>query len=333
MVAFVAMIGFAFVLGISDAPNASASLIAARATSYRGAMAFSFVTHLIGGLIAGQAVAVTMTSLVHLPADRLPATYLSAAAASLSFTLLATRRGIPVSASVALVGGLAGAAAVEGGWQAVGWGGLHGLRPYGVIGTLAAIVVSPLLGGLVAAGFRLGLGRLLRRAARPLEHPLRGAIWLTAGLVGLADGSNDGQKAMGLATALLVAAGAIRSFEVPFWVAALMAAALATGTAAGGRRIVRTVTSRFYRGGPLDDLAAQGASAMTILGAGWIGAPVSTSTVVASGMIGVGVAHRRRHVHWPTVRTVVIAWIYTVPVSALLGAGLAGLGHAVAGLL
>ena len=330
--AFVAVIGFAFVLGVSDAPNASASLIAARAASYRSAMVFSFATHAIGGLIAGQAVALTMTSLVHLPTDRLPGAYLAAAVASLSFTLAATRRGIPVSASIALVGGLAGAAAVEGGWRAVGWGGFHGLRPSGVIGTLAAIVLSPLLGGLAAAGARLGLGRVLRRGARPLERPLRGAIWLTAGLVGLADGSNDGQKAMGLATALLVASGSIRTFEVPLWVTALVAVVLATGTAAGGRQIVRTVSSHFYRGGPLDDLAAQGASAMTILGAGWLGAPVSTSTVVASGMIGVGAARRRRHVHWSTVRTVMVSWALTVPACALLGAGLVGAGRVVEGL-
>ncbi len=325
--AFAAVVGFAFMLGVSDAPNASASLIAARAASYRSAMAFSFATHAVGGLIAGQAVALTITSLVHLPTDRLPGAYLAASVASLSFTLAATRRGIPVSASIALVGGLAGAAAVEGGWGAVGWGGFHGVRPFGVIGTLVAIVLSPLLGGLVAAATRLGLGRLLRRGARPLERPLRGAIWLTAGLVGMADGSNDGQKAMGLATALLVAAGTLRSFEVPLWVTALMAVVLASGTAAGGRRIVRTVSSRFYRGGPLADLAAQGASAATILGAGWLGAPVSTSTIVASGMIGVGAARRRRHVHWPTVRTVVVAWAITVPASALLGAGLVGFGR------
>jgi hypothetical protein len=128
---------------------------------------------------------------------------------------------------------------------------------------------------------------MLHRAARETLRWVRGAIWLTAGLVGVADGSNDGQKAMGLATALLVAAGTIHSFAVPFWVTALVALVLATGTAAGGRRVVRTVSSRLYRGGPLDGLAAQGASAVAILGAASLGAPVSSSTVLASSMIGV----------------------------------------------
>lgn len=114
---------------------------------------------------------------------------------------------------------------------------------------------------------------------------------------------------------------------VPFWVRALVAFVLATGTAAGGRRIVHTVSSRFYRGGLLDGLAAQSASAVVILGAASVGAPVSTSTVVASGMIGVGAARRRRHVHWPTVRRVVSAWVITVPACALLGACLVGLGR------
>jgi PiT family inorganic phosphate transporter len=325
--AFVVVLGFAFVLGVSDAPNASAVLIASRAASYRAAMAFSFVASAAGGLLAGEAVALTMTSLVHVPAAELPGTYVAGGVASLAFTLLLTRRGVPVSASIALVGGLAGAAAAQAGYDAVGWGGFHGAHPYGVIGTLVAIFLSPVLGGSAAAGLRRVLGRMIPRSSRELARSLRGMIWVTAGLVGLADGSNDGQKAMGLATALLVAAGTVHGFAVPFWVTALVALVLATGTAFGGRRIVRTVSSRFYRGGLLDGLAAQSASAVVILGAAWLGAPVSTSTVVASGMIGVGAARRRRHVHWPTVRTVVFAWVITVPVCALLGAVLVQLGR------
>jgi PiT family inorganic phosphate transporter len=325
--ALVVVIGFAFVLGVSDAPNASAVLIASRSASYRRAMAFSFVASAAGGLLAGEAVALTMTSLVHVPAGDLPGTYLAGGVASLAFTLLLTRHSVPVSASIALVGGLSGAAAARAGLDAVGWGGFHGAHPYGVIGTLVAIFLSPFLGGCVAAGLRHLLGRALPRASREMTRALKGMIWLTAGLVGLADGSNDGQKAMGLATALLVAAGTIRGFAVPFWVTALVALVLATGTAAGGRRIVQTVSSRFYRGGLLDGLAAQSASAAVILGAASVGAPVSTSTVVASGMIGVGAARRRRHVHWPTVRRVVSAWIITVPACALLGAGLVELGR------
>ncbi|MHB1740452.1 MAG: inorganic phosphate transporter [Actinomycetes bacterium] len=322
--ALVVAVGFAFMLGVSDAPNASAALIAARATSYRGAVGFALVAHVAGGLLAGQAVARTMVGLVHVTPAQVAATYLAGGIASIGFTLVATRRGIPVSASIGLVGGLVGAAVVLGGWQAVGWGGLHGGRPYGVIGTLAAIVVSPVLGAGVAALARRGLAPLARRATRRSLHPLRGLIWLAAGLVGLADGSNDGQKAMGLVTGLLLAAGVIPVFAVPFWVTALVAVVLAVGTAAGGQRIIRTVSSRFYRGGPLDGLAAQAASALTILGAGYLGAPVSTSTVVASGMVGVGAARRRRHVRWATVSSVVTAWIVTVPACALVGAGLAG---------
>lgn len=269
----------------------------------------------------------TMAGLVHASALQLPSIYLAGGVACLVFTLLLTQRGIPVSASIALVGGLAGAGAVEAGVGAVNWGGLHGLHPYGVLGTLLAIVLSPVFGGLLAASLRCLLGRMLQRATRDALRWVKGAIWLTAGLVGFADGSNDGQKAMGLATALLVAAGTISSFAVPLWVTALVAVVLAAGTAAGGRRVVRTVSSRLYRGGPLDGLAAQGASAAAILGAAALGAPVSSSTVVASGMIGVGAARRRRHVHWPTVGTVVSAWIFTVPACALLGACLAELGR------
>ncbi len=320
IVALGVVIGFAFMLGVSDAPNASAALIAARAGSYPRVMAFCFAVHVVGGLLAGEAVAVTMTGLVHVPVRDLSTVYIAGGLPSLCFALVATRRGVPVSASIAIVGGLAGAAAVEGGMGAVGWGGFHGLRPYGVAGAFAALVVSPVLGGVVAAATRGALGAVTRRASRSALGLLRGSIWVTAGVVALADGSNDGQKAMGLATAVLVASGTLGQFGVPLWVKAMVAVVLATGTAAGGRRIVNTVSSKFYRGSPLDGLSAQGAAAAVIIGAALLGAPVSTSTVVDSAMIGTGAARRRHHVHWPTVGTVAGAWAVTVPVCALAGA-------------
>ncbi len=327
ILAVLVVLGFAFMLGVSDAPNASAALLAARATSYRGAISFAFIFHVLGGILAGQAVAATMVTLVRVPPSAVPGTYLAGGIATIGFTWLATRRGIPVSASIGLVGGLAGAAAVVGGWTAVGWGGLHGWRPYGVIGTLAAVLVSPLLGVVVAGALRRALEPVAQRATRSSLRPMRGLIWLTAGLVAVADGSNDGQKAMGLVTGLLVASGALSRFSVPPWVTAVVAVVLATGTALGGRQIIRTVSSRFYGGGPLDGLAAQAGSALLILGASYAGAPVSTSTIVASGMVGVGAVRRRRHVRWPTVSRVVAAWLVTVPACALIGASLVALAR------
>ncbi len=327
ILAVLVVLGFAFMLGVSDAPNASAALLAARATSYRGAISFAFIFHVLGGVLAGQAVAATMVTLVRVPPSAVPGTYLAGGIATIGFTWLATRRGIPVSASIGLVGGLAGAAAVVGGWTAVGWGGLHGWRPYGVIGTLAAVLVSPLLGVVVAGALRRALEPVAQRATRSSLRPMRGLIWLTAGLVAVADGSNDGQKAMGLVTGLLVASGALSRFSVPPWVTAVVAVVLATGTALGGRQIIRTVSSRFYGGGPLDGLAAQAGSAFVILGASYAGAPVSTSTIVASGMVGVGAVRRRRHVRWPTVSRVVAAWLVTVPACALIGASLVALAR------
>ena len=234
ILAVLVVLGFAFMLGVSDAPNASAALLAARATSYRGAISFAFIFHVLGGILAGQAVAATMVTLVRVPPSAVPGTYLAGGIATIGFTWLATRRGIPVSASIGLVGGLAGAAAVVGGWTAVGWGGLHGWRPYGVIGTLAAVLVSPLLGVVVAGALRRALEPVAQRATRSSLRPMRGLIWLTAGLVAVADGSNDGQKAMGLVTGLLVASGALSRFSVPLWVTAVVAVVLATGTALGG---------------------------------------------------------------------------------------------------
>jgi PiT family inorganic phosphate transporter len=328
--ALLVVIGFAFMLGVSDAPNASASLLAARATSYRGAVAFAFLFHVVGGMLAGQAVARTMVGLVHVAPTQVAATYLAGGLATIGFSLIGTRRGLPVSASIGLVGGLVGAAVVVAGWSSVGWGGFASGHLVGVIGVLAAVLLSPWLGAGLAAAVRKGLEPIAQRATRRSLRPLRALIWATAGLVAIADGSNDGQKAMGLATGLLVAGGVIPTFSVPLWVTALVAVVLALGTAVGGRQVIRTVSSRFYRGGPLDGLAAQAAAAVAILGANFVGAPVSTSTVVTSGMVGVGVAGRRRHVQWTRVSIVVMAWVLTVPACALIGAGLAAAGQLVA---
>ena len=199
-------LAFAFVLGVSDAPNASAVLIASRGASYRRAMAFSFVAHAAGGLLAGQAVALTIPASCtsprptsrHLSGGRHRRSGVHAAADPAGRSGQREHRaGRRAGRRRSRRGGLAGRR----------WGGLHGVHPYGVLGTLLAIVISPVLGGIrrrAAPPAR----RVLRRASRDVDRIAAGVIWLTAGLVGLADGSNDGQKAMGLATACWSPAGA-----------------------------------------------------------------------------------------------------------------------------
>ena len=147
----------------------------------------------------------------------------------------------------------------------------------------------------VAAALRASLVRGLRRGSQRLRPATDAGLWVTAATVGFAGGSNDGQKSMGLIVGAIVAAGWIDDDGgIPLGVRAVVAVALASATVLVGRRIAITVGRRFYRVRPIEGLAAQGAAAAVILGAGAVGAPVSTSNVVTAGVIGVGADHRPR---------------------------------------
>jgi len=320
VVAIVAALGLAFVLGISDAPNATAALVASRAAGWRAAIAFSFVFHLLGALLAGTAVALTIDGLVSVDAGDVPAVYGAACLAAIAFVSVGARRGIPTSATYGVIGGLVGAAVAARGWSAIEWGGVDGLRPHGVAGVLLGLVLSPILG--VAAGLLLrgALARALRRGTRRLLGPVRGAVWLAAGSVALSDGMNDGQKAMGLAAGVLVATGRLSSFSIPFWLRGTTALALALGTALGGGRVIRRVGTGYFRPDPVDVLAAEVSGAGVIFGAAAVGAPVSTSETVTAAFVGVGADRHPRHVRWAGVFHTVSAWAITVPTCAALAA-------------
>jgi len=148
---------------------------------------------------------------------------------------------------------------------------------------------------------------------------LRGE-WVTAATLSFAHGANDAQKTIGLLTLALVAGGVIPEFVVPLWVKLACGLALTVGTALGGWRIVRTIGRRIYRLRPLDGLVSSGSSSVIIGLASAVGAPVSTTHVVSSSVVGVGASRRRRHVGWVVVRDILLAWVVTLPGCALLGA-------------
>ena len=320
VVAIGAALGLALVLGISSAPNATSALVASRAAPWRLALGYSFLLHALGALLGGTAVALTIANLVSVPSDEVAAVYAAGCIATIAFVSAAARLGLPTSATHGLVGGVAGAGLAEGGLHAVNWGGVDGFRPVGVLGTLAALVVSPILG--VAAGWtaRRAAVRALSRGTRRMLGPVRGGIWVAAGAVALSDGTNNGQKAMGVAATTLLATGAIDSFEIPSSVRWSVALVFALGTAVGGGRVMRRVGRGYFRPAPVDSLASQTSAAAVILGSTAVGAPVSTSTVVTAAVVGVGADRHPRHVRWAAVADTISAWFLTIPVCATLGA-------------
>lgn len=321
--AVVSALGLAALLGVSDAPNAAAALLAARTGSYPGVAAWSFVWHVAGGLLAGEAVARTVVGIVHV-GPKLESPVLAAAClTAVGFTWLTTNRGLPTSASVGLVGGLAGAGFAAGGARVVTWGGLSGSRLVGVLGVLVGILLAPflaaLVSGLVDQLARRGAYRLHQSARRELNA----ALWLASAAVAVSDGSNDGQKAMGILAVVVSGTGSLATGGgIAFWERLSCAVVLGAFTVLGGRKVVARVSRGLARAGAVDDLSAQCASAGVILLAAAVGLPLSTSTVVTSAMVGAGVPGRRRHVRWAGVIEIFLVWTLTVPICAAVAAGL-----------
>jgi PiT family inorganic phosphate transporter len=183
-----------------------------------------------------------------------------------------------------------------------------------VIAVLAIAPVFGLLAGIVTDRVARWLAR---RATVRVRGPVRGGQWAMSGGLAIAHGANDAQKVVGVVALLLLASGEISSLHAPAWVELSCGAALTLGTAFGGWPIIRTLGARIVRLRPLDALSSQTGSTAVLLGATLTGAPVSTTQVVASSVVGVGVGKQRvRHVRWEVVRAMLIAWLITVPVSA-----------------
>jgi PiT family inorganic phosphate transporter len=312
---------FAFTNGFHDAANAIATLVATRGARPGQALALSAVFNMLGALLVGTAVAATIAGIVTVPPSQAVAVIGSGLASAVTWNVLTWRRGLPSSSGHALVGGLVGAAVADYGIHAVNWGGVEDWRPVGVFGVLIALAISPVLGlafGYLAVAV---LRRALHRATRRINSPVNGAEWIMSAALSFSHGANDAQKSMGVVAALLIATGHLGSTTVPLWVKLSCGAALTLGTSMGGWRIVRTIGRRIFHLTKLDGLASQTSSTAVILSSSFVGAPVSTTQVVASSVIGVGGGRQRwHHVRWEVVREMGFAWLLTIPATAALGA-------------
>lgn len=321
VVAICAALAFAFTNGIHDASNAIATLVATRAAHPGSAIALAAVFNMLGPLLLGSAVADTVGGIVTLDQTAAIEVIGSGLLAAVAWNVLTWRLGLPSSSGHALVGGLVGAGLVVGGTGAIRWGGIEAWRPVGVIGILVALAGSVVVGATAAAAAI----RLLRRAGRRATRRWRGVTaageWVMSAALAFSHGANDAQKGVGVIAALLIAGGRIGPESAPIWAKLACGAALTAGTSLGGWRIVQTIGRRIYRIDMVDGLASQSASAAVIFGGSVLGAPVSTTQVVTSSIVGVGAGRRHwRHVHWSVVRQMGFAWLTTIPATAALAA-------------
>jgi PiT family inorganic phosphate transporter len=308
-------IAFDYINGFHDTANAIATSVSTRALQPGWAIAMSATANFLGAL-TGTAVAETVGSgLVDIGTGVESQTVIAAAlVGAIAWNLLTWRLGIPSSSSHALIGGMLGAALAASGFGA--W------QVDGIVGkVLTPLIGSPIVGFLLGLAMMVLIFNLFRRA-----HPgrLNGAFRrlqvISAGYMAFSHGSNDAQKTMGIMTLALVVAGVLDSFEVPLWVILSAATAISLGTAAGGWRIIKTMGTKVVKLDPVHGFAAETTAASIIFGASQLGMPVSTTHVISSAIMGVGASDRLKTVRWGVARSIVVAWILTLPASGLTAA-------------
>ena len=305
---------FDFLNGLHDAANSIATIVSTRVLKPQYAVFWAAFFNFIAFLFFGLHVAKTVGSGIVAPALIDDFVILGALTGAIAWNVITWMGGIPSSSSHALIGGIVGAGMAKGGFNSVLWSGLTK--------TIAAIVLSPLTGFILALLLTLIVAwSFIKSTPVFADATFRKLQFLSASLYSLGHGGNDAQKTMGIIAVLLFSHGVGGGeFTVPFWVVLSCQIAMALGTLFGGWRIVHTMGSKITRLSPMQGFCAETAGAMTLFGATYLGIPVSTTHTITGAIVGVGASRRVSAVRWNIAKGIVTAWVITMPMSALIAA-------------
>ncbi len=305
---------FDFLNGLHDAANSIATIVSTRVLRPRYAVLWAAFFNFVAFLVFGLHVANTIGTGIVEPSVIDPQVIFAALVGAMAWNLITWALGIPSSSSHALIGGLLGGGVAKAGLSAAVWSGLSK--------TLVAIVLSPLVGFLLALVLVAVVSWLSARSTPfAVDRTFRILQFFSASLYSLGHGGNDAQKTMGIIAVLLFSQGYLGSeFSVPFWVVLACQAAMALGTLMGGWRIVRTMGLRITKLKPVQGFCAETGGAATLFVATFLGVPVSTTHTITGAIVGVGAARRLSAVRWNVASSIVYAWVITIPASALVAA-------------
>ncbi|MDF2929623.1 inorganic phosphate transporter [Anaerospora sp.] len=312
VVVFLAL-AFDYINGFHDTANAIATSVSTRALEPQQAVYLAAVLNFLGALYSTGVAKTIGGDIVTSAAMVNEQVIVAALIGAIAWNLLTWWYGIPSSSSHAIIGGVMGAVIASKGIYALKMAGLQ------------KIVLSLILSPLVALVFGYLIMILLlwifgRNAPNVLNTGFRRMQLISASLMSFSHGSNDAQKAMGIITLALLSAGQIDVLEVPMWVKLSCAAAMGCGTAVGGWKIIKTMGTKIFRMEPINGFAADLNSALVIFAATHFHLPVSTTHVVSGSIMGVGSAKRVTAVRWSVAQSMLMAWVLTIPLSALTGA-------------
>ena len=317
---------FDYINGFHDAANSIATIVSTRVlTPFQAvlwAAAFNFVAFFIAKyVIGGFGIANTVSKTVMEEYITLPI-ILAGVLAAIAWNLFTWWKGIPSSSSHTLIGGFAGAAIMASGWGSI--------QLEIILKIAAFIFLAPFIGMVVALGFTLIVLHVCRKA-----RPHVAEVWfkklqlVSSALFSVGHGLNDSQKVMGIIAAAMIAGhsqglglGVDSIDDLPDWVAFSCFTAISLGTMSGGWKIVRTMGTKITKVTPFEGVIAETAGAFTLYLTEYLKIPVSTTHTITGAIIGVGATKRLSAVRWGVTKSLMTAWVLTIPVSALLAAGI-----------
>jgi inorganic phosphate transporter, PiT family len=312
---------FDFTNGFHDSANSISTVVSTKVLSPRNAVVFAAFFNFLAAFGFGVAVANTISTIVELNVVDIgvvPYIVLGALTGAITWNLITWFFGLPTSSSHALIGGLVGAGISAAGLAAIRWN---------TVGTVALfMVLSPIIGLICGFLFMAAILWITRGAnKRSAENHFKHLQLCSAAAYSFSHGTNDAQKTIGIILPLLFVVGYAgvgtnpNHLLVPAWVIIASYTTIALGTLAGGWRIVKTMGYKITKLRPVQGFAAETAGAVTILGASAAGIPVSTTHVICSSIMGVGTTMGTSTVKWGVARSIVIAWVLTIPISAIIG--------------
>jgi PiT family inorganic phosphate transporter len=307
---------FDFTNGFHDTANSIATSVSTRAVSPRVAVVSAAILNVAGAFVSLE-VAATVAKGIVIPDVITLDVVLAGLVGAITWNLFTWYLGLPSSSSHALIGGVAGSAVAANGFDVIQGEGL-------VQKVLIPSLAAPLFGIVGAAAIMLVLLWIVRRRSPGLVNRVfRRAQIVSGGFVAFTHGTNDAQKTMGIIALALIASGHLEggdSFDIPIWVIVSAALAMGAGTYAGGWRIIKTLGQRIAKIDPVQGFAAQTSTAAILWTTAHYGFPVSTTHTISGSVLGAGATPRFRRVRWSVAGNILVAWVLTIPASALVGA-------------
>ncbi|MGX6442406.1 anion permease [Neobacillus sp. K501] len=308
-------LAFDFINGFHDTANSIATSVSTKALKPRHAIILAAFMNFVGAMtFTGVAKSISKDIVNPFDLTNGSVVILAALIAAIFWNLLTWYYGIPSSSSHAIIGSIAGAAIASGGFDVLNYNGF--------LKIIQALLLSPILafgvGFIIYSIFKVVFKNFnLTKTNRNFRY----MQIATAALQSFSHGTNDAQKAMGIITMALIANGYLGgNGDVPFWVQFACATAMGLGTSVGGWKIIKTVGGKIMKIRPINGVAADLTGAAVIFGASALHVPVSTTHVISSGILGVGSAHRIKGVKWDTAQRMLVTWVITLPITALIAA-------------